>query len=247
MGNNGNNSLNISGSGSCCGGDYDQVEISGHGKITDNLTCDVLHVSGMAKLMGSVACRRADISGMGKVIGALEAKELEISGKVDCESDVIGEAVTISGMCKIKQCLNANEILRIQGMITVGGDINGEQIISEGMVQCEGLMNCETLSFECRGISRIREIGGTLVEVRRTGRGYMGLLNFLLPSSYRGDKLVSDLIEGDEVSLEYCEVKVVRGKKVRIGEGCKIGLVEYSEEIITSENASVETVNKLEA
>lgn len=247
MGNNGIHSLNISGSGSCCGGDYDQVDISGHGKVTGDLTCDVLHVSGMAKLMGNVACRRAQISGMGRICGTLETNELEISGKVDCESDVIGEAVNISGMCKIDTALNTTKMLRIQGMVTTGGDINGEQIISEGLVKCGGLMSCEKLTFTCRGVSRIREIGGSIVEVRGTDRAYMKLFSFLLPSTYREDKLVSDLIEGDEVSLEHCEVKVVRGKKVRIGEGCKIGLVEYSEEYIGSSDASIETVNKLEA
>ena len=38
-------------------------------------------------------------------------------------------------------------------------------------------------------------------------------------------------IEGDDVDLEYTEADVVRGRRVRIGEGCSIGRVEYSESL----------------
>lgn len=38
-------------------------------------------------------------------------------------------------------------------------------------------------------------------------------------------------IEGDDVDLEYTQADVVRGRRVRIGEGCSIGRVEYSESL----------------
>ena len=37
--------------------------------------------------------------------------------------------------------------------------------------------------------------------------------------------------EGDDVVLEYTQADVVRGRRVRIGEGCSIGRVEYSESL----------------
>jgi len=36
-----------------------------------------------------------------------------------------------------------------------------------------------------------------------------------------------NLIEGDEIYLEYTTAKAVRGKNVTIGRGCNIELVEY--------------------
>ncbi len=39
--------------------------------------------------------------------------------------------------------------------------------------------------------------------------------------------LTTDVIEGDEIYLEYTTAKAVRGKNVTIGQGCNIELVEY--------------------
>ena len=38
-------------------------------------------------------------------------------------------------------------------------------------------------------------------------------------------------IEGDNVELENVEAEIVRGKYVRIGHGCRIGTVEYGENL----------------
>ncbi|MGP3783292.1 hypothetical protein [Paenibacillus sp. 1A_MP2] len=35
------------------------------------------------------------------------------------------------------------------------------------------------------------------------------------------------MIEGDDIELEYTEAEVVRGDKIKIGPGCRIGTVEY--------------------
>ena len=44
------------------------------------------------------------------------------------------------------------------------------------------------------------------------------------PCTMRGKKCVP----GDEIELEDVEAEIVRGRNVRIGEGCRIGCVEYS-------------------
>ena len=38
-------------------------------------------------------------------------------------------------------------------------------------------------------------------------------------------------IEGDDIELENVEADIVRGKYVRIGHGCRIGTVEYGENL----------------
>ena len=38
-------------------------------------------------------------------------------------------------------------------------------------------------------------------------------------------------IEGDDIELENVEAEIVRGKYVRIGHGCRIGTVEYGENL----------------
>ena len=54
-----------------------------------------------------------------------------------------------------------------------------------------------------------------------------------LQKTYHGSVSCSQVgdIEGDDVDLEYTQADVVRGRRVRIGEGCSIGRVEYSESL----------------
>ncbi|HIC96284.1 TPA: hypothetical protein EYP12_06635 [Candidatus Bipolaricaulota bacterium] len=57
--------------------------------------------------------------------------------------------------------------------------------------------------------------------------------------------LEAELIEGDEISLEWTRARTVRGKKIEIGEGCEIERVEYSEELRVSPGAEVKERVKL--
>ena len=52
-------------------------------------------------------------------------------------------------------------------------------------------------------------------------------------------ELTTNLIEGDEIYLQNTNAKIVRGINITIGEGCNIGLVEYSGEIIISSESIV--------
>ncbi|MCL0069946.1 hypothetical protein M1O56_05235 [Dehalococcoidia bacterium] len=51
--------------------------------------------------------------------------------------------------------------------------------------------------------------------------------------------LETELIEGDEILLEWTRAKTVRGKQIVIGEGCEIERVEYSESLEVDESARV--------
>jgi hypothetical protein len=44
-----------------------------------------------------------------------------------------------------------------------------------------------------------------------------------------GAKLEAQVIEGDDVHLEDTEARIVRGTRITIGCGCRIGTVEYRE------------------
>jgi hypothetical protein len=61
----------------------------------------------------------------------------------------------------------------------------------------------------------------------------------------RDARLETNLIEGDDIYLEYTEAAVVRGKKVTLGPGCEIGTLEYSESYQAHRDASVGKTNKI--
>jgi len=45
--------------------------------------------------------------------------------------------------------------------------------------------------------------------------------------------------------VEYTKAEVIRGKKVEIGPGCEIGLVEYNEQFHCAKDASVKKQIKI--
>jgi len=93
-----------------------------------------------------------------------------------------------------------------------------------------------------RSSSAAKEIGGERIDVRRGGWREKGILLDGLVKLFAGGgtaALETKQIEGDEVSLEDTEAEVVRGKKVEIGPGCRIGRVEYSESLKVASDAVV--------
>ncbi len=67
----------------------------------------------------------------------------------------------------------------------------------------------------------------------------------LFPLRSAGDPFISslldvELIEGDDVSLEATNAQIIRGKRVKVGDRCRIDTVEYSESLEVSPKATVQ-------
>jgi len=65
-----------------------------------------------------------------------------------------------------------------------------------------------------------------------TGRGYQCGLQ-------------AEQIEATDVSIEWSNVRVVRGNRVRIGPGCRIELLEYTESVYVDPESEVRDVRKI--
>lgn len=70
----------------------------------------------------------------------------------------------------------------------------------------------------------------------------LGLLSI---RKYTESKLFANIIEADEISLENSEVKVVRGKNIKIGKGCYVESLEYSESIEIDEDSIVGEIKNI--
>ena len=57
--------------------------------------------------------------------------------------------------------------------------------------------------------------------------------------------LITDIIEGDEIYLEYTKAKIIRGNNVELGPGCEIELIEYKNSYKQDETAIVSTYKKM--
>ena len=110
--------------------------------------------------------------------------------------------------------------------MNVSGGVEAEAVRISGMAGIPGLLNAETVEIAAdRGI-RIGSIGGGSIRIYKpTQVSLLGLFRSSCSCAQAGD------IEGDDVDLEYTQADVVRGRRVRIGEGCSIGRVEYSESL----------------
>ena len=213
--------MRISGSSTMPGGEYDRVSISGSGTVQGDLRCQSLSCSGSARVQGDVDCAgEVRSSGSSKVTGSITCESLSCSGAVKCEGSILSRGrIHSSGAMKVSGSLEGGEV-------DVSGGLETADIRCSGMAGIPGLLNAETVEIAAdRGI-RIGSIGGSSIRIYQPQqKSLLGLFRSSCSCAQAGD------IEGDDVDLEYTQADVVRGRRVRIGEGCSIGRVEYSESL----------------
>lgn len=217
--------MKISGAGAIGAGEYDDVRISGSAKSEGLILCKSFHLSGSFS-GGEIECSEDfHVSGAGKFAGNIRAKEIHVSGAIKTEGSVKGKEIKLSGAIK------------------TGGDVEAEEIKISGEVNCGGLINSERLyvNLDSTASSTAENIGGSKITIEKGKSG--GFFCRLLKKS--GKFIVSESIEGDEISIEYTSAKTVTGRNVKIGEKCEIGLVQYSESIEISPKAKIGKCEKI--
>jgi cytoskeletal protein CcmA (bactofilin family) len=254
-------SIKISGSGSAGGGVFEEVRISGSGKITGDIECNEFHISGSGKAEGNVKAKEYRTSGSSHIIGDLEAEDIKVSGSAHFEGNVKCDSVKISGSTRIGKNLEGGEIdvsgstnvdggvhgehIRISGSINVKGDCEAEEFIAKGGFRIGGLLNADNIEISIGGSCSAREIGGERIEVKEFIGGAFFLNKIFGLLFNQGLGLKTQLIEGDDIYLEYTVAKVVRGNNITIGKGCIIDTVEYKSDLKVLDNGKVENQTKI--
>ncbi|MGY4706800.1 hypothetical protein ACVNPS_03465 [Candidatus Bipolaricaulota sp. J31] len=219
----------IAGSGKVAGGEYHTVKISGSGKVEGDLVAEELRIAGVGKVEGATRAREIVVAGTGKFEGPVEAETVQVAGACKVEAGLSAKEVKIAGVLKVEGNVKAH-YFKASGGLKVEGDLEAEIVSLAGKVTVEGLLSADRLEMKLEDSSFVREIGGEVIEIRRRQRG--GLLEGLgIPFFRRSGSLQATSIEGDEVYLEGTEAELVRGKRVTIGPGCRIGRVEYEESL----------------
>ena len=154
----------------------------------------------------------------------------------------MGDANFLAGLrARVANCMgdidvvgtvNADKV-KIMGDLEVSGDCNADSFESRGAFRIGGLLSVDEMKVVVWGPSRATEIGGSRISVRRRS-GFLGILwawDEILSALHlhqRSGRLEAETIEGDEIHLEDTTAQVVRGRKVSIGAGCRIGRVEHA-------------------
>lgn len=261
--------LEIIGVSKEAGGRFARVLIVGSGKILGDVECDSFELPGAGKVEngGLIVHGPMEVSGAGSVEGAVRAASLDVNGSLkteqSCEisgdldvngslktegpccvggaADICGSWKTqgnltvgkleVTGSLDVEGRLQASEA-EIDGILKVDGEVQAEVFRAGGAVLINGLLNAETVELEVSGEDRIGSIGGGSVTVRRGAHHILGIFR-------KRPHLSAELIEADEIDLEYTDCRTVRGVNVRIGPECVIDRVEYSGSLTTDANCTV--------
>ena len=235
--------MKISGSGVVSEGEYENIKISGSGRLDGRVRCKNLYASGSVR-GDFLECRgEFGISGSGGFSEDVKSGRVSVSGSVSFGGDLIAEdEIECSGSMKCKKNIKSDAFY-LSGSASVAGDIEAETVRVSGVLNCPGLINAEeiTIKFD-RGMD-IGSIGGsriTIVKDRRSGMFF----NIFSLGRHAGTVRISGAIEGDVIELENVHTPAVTGNNVKIGDGCKIELVRYSGEIEISDKAMVGRTEK---
>ncbi|MEG1002324.1 hypothetical protein [Clostridium sp.] len=226
------NNMDIAGNGTVGSGEYDRITISGMGKVVGDIKSKSLDVSGLGKSIGVINSENMNISGKFTTYAFIEStKQIEISGCITCKDGIKGKDIRINGYAKVLSKIQFDN-LEINGVIKGLNGAEGRKFVSEGVVNIDGLLSADYININMFKTSKIKEIGGEEIVVRRRTHGGVSEIFF------KGN-LVSDLIEGDKIYLERTKAKVVRGGDITIGIGSVIDRVEYSKNLSINDGAIV--------
>lgn len=242
--------MKISGSGKIGSGEYDDVRISGSGRSEGLIRCKSLHASGSYHGDAVECTEEFKVSGSTKLSGSLTAGKIGISGSFKCEDNItVKQTVSVSGAFCCEGNIKCGELLS-SGATKIGGDIETERAVIKGNLYCGGLVNAEILEINIgKGVvvQEVGSIGGSRITVKKYGgtekKGFIERL--FGRKRERGILRVRDTIEGDEIYLENTIAKVVIGKKITIGDGCKIERLQYTETVAVSSEAQVDSCEKI--
>ena len=240
--------MKISGSGVIAAGEYDDIRISGSGKLSGLVRCQSLHISGSAS-GEEVECREdIKISGSGHFHQRMKAGSLSVAGAFTCDGDIQADTVIkCSGGAKSKGSVKCTT-LSVAGSLSCEADIEAETVKISGRLNCAGLLNAEEITIKANAGMEIGNIGGSKIAIYRDESCKKKIRLPLLSSLIKGSDgtiTVLNAIEGDQIALENVSAPRVSGRVVAIGEDCRIDLVQYSEQIEIAPGAQVGQTEKI--
>ena len=241
-------SASIRGAGEISGGRYRRLSIFGAGEVLGDIEAERLRVIGSGEIHGRADVTRLTVLGSGEIAADLVAGAVHATGSFEVGGELRAETLTVRGACDIDGRILADAVSMF-GALECKDRIETATFRSRGAIDVDGLLSGDTVEIHLGGnVSRVGEIGGERIEVWRGAFGktnpvLQGLSSLLTWGSRRG-RLEADGIEADEIHLENTRAKVVRGRNVTVGVGCRIDEVEYAEGLTVHPSAHVTTKAK---
>lgn len=218
-------------------GEYGDIISAGDLKINGSVKANFIKAAGDLKAKEEIEVVKISVFGDAKFKKAVKADDASIYGDAEFQDKLTGTEIRIFG--SLSAVVVDAEKMTVNGEIDKASEINAEELTLNGEFHVDGAMNIGHGRFNLAGDSRVKEIFCEQLEVKVSKDSFQGILSGLLSRTSSG-RLKVDLIEGDDIFLEHTTADIVRGKIVRIGEGSKIGKVEYSDTLEIFEGGTVE-------
>ena len=155
---------------------------------------------------------------------------IKSAGSFNSGGDVVAHSVEAAGAHTVGGSLRA-EVINIVGSCQVENDVEADQFAVDGSLRVSGLVNAGHVEVELGGRSSAREIRGSRISVKSS--------HSFFSWARRGRHLNVELIGGDEISLKATSAQIIRGRRVKLSDRCRIDTVEYSESLEVSPKATV--------
>lgn len=238
--------MKIIGDNSAAGGRYNDAKIIGNGTVIGDLDCVTFKGVGDSRLQGNLKAGAVKIVGSIRVEGRASVDEMRVTGDFKVDGDFRAGNCHLRGRIATKAGIKADD-MSLMGDITVKRSCEAETFKAEGQIKIDGLLNAGDIEIKTYGASRISEIGGDRIDIRKASAPSFGKMIKVLfiPSNWAHSMLTVNSIEGDDIRLSNTRAKVVRGKDVVIDGGCEIDLVEYANSLKVDRGSSVKEKKKI--
>jgi cytoskeletal protein CcmA (bactofilin family) len=236
--------LNIDGMGTSGGGEFDTINIRGMGTITGKVKAGSIDVDGAGKFQDQVICDEINISGTSSFKDEVKTELFKVNGNISVAGDISATEVFIAGIAHFEGTLKS-EGIKIEGKCTIKENCESEVFDVEGQIKIGGQLNADAIRINTYYKSEINEIVGSAIEVKRSGNIVTETIAKVLDTVFVNN-LAVNTIEGDSISIDHTNARVVRGENIVIGENCDVELIEYTDTLKQHPRAKVGEARKME-
>lgn len=247
------NNMKIAGSGTIPTGEYNEIKISGSGSITGDVKANIIKISGSGESRCNIISNEMRVSGSFDTRSNMNINELlKINGSLDCKGNIKANDIKINGSLGCSSNISANNMkvnggsyvkgdvsfdtLEIRGIIDVEGNCEGREFLGYGGAKVKGLLSADKITIITNRDSFIKEIGGEDIVIKKREDKK---LSFIFFNPFSRGRVETDCIEGDNIFVENTICKILRGNNITVGEGCRIGRIEYLGELTVDEKSEV--------
>ena len=236
--------MQISGSGTIPSGEYSEIRISGSGKLQGNIKCQNFLSSGSCQGEQLICEHTYIASGSVSFSGNISANTIKSSGSFSCQGSITANQLNHTGSMQCSNSIKCQQLL-INGALKTNEGIEAEELSINGAVSCHDLINAENVEINFWDKVSIGSIGGNHIQLHAKQKIIKFLWFSLVKDFKLGKACVYNTIEGNQIHLDNTNCPRVSGRVVRIGKGCQIDLVQYTDSIEIHPNANVKKIEKV--